>query len=148
LSRIPFGACIGISREHPDVDLLGALTPKGQAMVAPAAEMTVEQLLLSLPFLHWSAYLIVRSVYEIPGMRTAFEANRLGQATPTTTMFLYHAVHEQNLAVSDADKFVAKYRREGVDVTYRRFRFGEHIIVMLTGVPSSFRFLSERFGAA
>ena len=147
LSGIPFGACIGISREYPDVDLLGALTPEGQAMVASAAEMTVEQLFLSFPFLHWSAYLTVPSVYEIPGMRTAFEANRLGQATPTTTMFLYHAVHEQNLAVSDADKFVEKYRREGVDVTYRRFRFGEHIIVMLTGVPSSLRFLSERFGA-
>jgi hypothetical protein len=147
LSGIPFGALIGISREYPDVDLLGALTPEGQAMVASAAEMTVEQLLLSFPFLHWGDYLTVPSVLEIPGLRAAFEANRFGQATPTTTLYLYHAVHDQNLAIADADKFVETYRREGADVTYRRLRFGEHMIVALTGVPGTLRFLSERFGA-
>ncbi len=53
LSGIPFGALIGISREHPDVDLLGSLNPDGRAMVAAASEMTVEQLLLSFPFIRW-----------------------------------------------------------------------------------------------
>jgi hypothetical protein len=33
LSGIPLGAIIGISREYPDVDLLGALTPEGQAIL-------------------------------------------------------------------------------------------------------------------
>ena len=41
---------------------------------------------------------------------------------------------------------VEKYRREGVDVTYRRFHFGEHMSVALTGIPSALRFLSEQFG--
>ncbi len=145
-SGLAVGACIGVSREFPDVDLLGTITPQGQAMVASAAEMTLEQLTMSFPFLHWGDYLTVPGVFEIPGMGTAFEANRLGQATPTTTLYLYHAVHDQNLAIADVDRLVEKYRREGVDVTYRRFRFGEHIIVMFTGVPSSLRFLSERFG--
>jgi hypothetical protein len=145
-SGLSVGTCIGISREFPDVDLLGAMTPQGQAMVASAAEMTVEQLIMSFPFLDWSDYLTVPGVFEIPGMRSAFEAIRLGQATPMTTLYLYHAVHDQNLAIADVDELVDKYRREGVDLTYRRFRFGEHIIVMLTGVPSSLRFLSERFG--
>jgi hypothetical protein len=80
-------------------------------------------------------------------MRAALEAVRLGQASPTTTMYLYHAVHDQYPAIADVDKLVEKYRREGVDVTYRRFGFGEHVIVALTGVPSSLRFLSERFGS-
>jgi len=148
LSGIPLGACIGISREYPDVDLHGALTPAGQAMVASAAEMSAEQLLLSFPFLHWSDYLTVPGVLEIPGLRAAFEANRLGQASPTTTMYLYHAVRDQNLPVADADRFVETYRRQGVDVTYRRLRFGEHVLVALTGVPSALRFLSARFGTA
>jgi hypothetical protein len=85
-------------------------------------------------------------VFEIPGIRTAFEAIRLGQSTPITTVYLYHAVHDQFPAIADVDKLVEKYRRQGVDVTYRRFRFGEHMIVALTGVPGSLRFLSERFG--
>ena len=147
LSGIPLGAIIGISREFPEVDLLGALTPQGQAMVASAAEMTVAQLFMSFPFLHWGEYLTVPSVLDIPGLRTAFEANRFGQATPTTKLYLYHGVHEQNLPIVDADKFVDTYRREGADVTYRRLRFGEHIIVTLTGVPGALRFLSERFAA-
>jgi acetyl esterase/lipase len=146
LSGIPFGAVIGASRGFPDVDLLGVLTPQGQAMVAAAADMTIEQLVAGFPFLRWSDYLTVPSVLEIPGMRTALEAVRLGQATPTTTIYLYHAVHDQYPAIADVDKLVEKYRRESVDVTYRRFRFGEHMIVALTGVPSSLRFLSERFG--
>src|SRR5207244_7759278 len=124
---------------------LGVLTPQGQAMVAAAAEMTVVQLVMCFPFLRWSDYLTVPSVLEIPGMRSAMESLRLGQATPMTAMYLYHAVHDQYPPIADVDKLVEKYRREGVDVTYRRFRFGEHIIVGLTGVPSSLRFLSDRF---
>jgi hypothetical protein len=147
LSGIPLGAIIGISREFPDVDLLGALTPQGQAMVASAAEMTVDQLFMSFPFLHWGDYLTVPSVLDIPGLRTAFEANRFGQATPTTALYLYHGVLEQNLPIADADWFVATYRRDGADVTYRRVRFGGHLIVAVAGVPGALRFLSERFGA-
>jgi hypothetical protein len=145
LSGVPFGAVIGVSRGVPDVDLLGVLTPHGQAMVAAAAEMTVVQLVMCFPFLRWSDYLTVPSVLEIPGMRSAMEALRLGQATPMTTMYLYHAVHDQYPPIADVDKLVDKYRREGVDVTYRRFQFGEHIIVALTGVPGTLRFLSDRF---
>jgi Secretory lipase len=146
LSGLAVATLIGMSRGFPNIDLLGALTPQGQAMVASAAEMTLQQLVMSFPFLHWRDYLTVPGVFEIPGMRTAFEAIRLGQATPMTTLYLYHAVHDQYPAIADVDKLVRKYRREGVDVTYRRFRFGEHMIVALTGVPSSLRFLSERFG--
>jgi hypothetical protein len=145
LSGIPLGAIIGISRESPDVDLRGALTPDGQAMVASAAEMTLVQLFLSFPFLRWGEYLTVPSVMDIPGLRAAFEADRLGQATPTTAMYLYHGVHEQNLPIADADKFVDTYRRQGADVTYRRIRFAEHLIAMITGMPGALRFLTERF---
>jgi hypothetical protein len=145
LSGVPLGAIIGISREFPDVDLLGALTPQGQAMVASAAEMTVDQLFMTFPFLRWSHYLTVPSVFDIPGLRRAFEANRLGQATPTTALYLYHGVHEQNLPIADADKFVDTYRREGADVTYHRIRFGEHILVTVSGAAGALQFLSERF---
>ena len=63
-----------------------------------------------------------------------------------TAMHLYHAVHDKYPAVADVDKLVEKYRREGVDVTYRRFRFGGHVTVSFAGVPGALRFLSERFG--
>ena len=147
LSGIPFGAVIGLSRGFPDVDLLGVLTPEGQAMVAAAAEMTIEQLVMSFPFLRWSDYLTVPSVLEIPGTahRPRGRAARSGHA-PRPRCTCTTRVHDQYPPIADVDKLVEKYRREGVDVTYRRFRFGEHMIVALTGVPGSLRFLSERFG--
>jgi predicted esterase len=60
-------------------------------------------------------------------------------------MHLYHAVHDKYPPIADVDKLVEKYRREGADVTYRRFGFGGHVTVALTGVPGALRFLSERF---
>jgi hypothetical protein len=146
LSGIPFGAVIGLSRGFPDVDLLGALTPQGRAMVAAADDMTVEQLVMNFPFLRSSDYLTVPSVLDIPGMRAAMEACRLGQATPATAMHLYHAVHDKYPPIADVDALVEKYRREGVDVTYRRFRSGGHVTASFTGAPGALRFLSERFG--
>jgi hypothetical protein len=145
LSGIPFGAVIGISRGFRDVDLLGVLTPRGKALVAAAADMTVEQLVMNFPFIRCSDYLTVPSVLEIPGMRAAMEAIRLGQATPQAAMHLYHAVHDKYPPIADVDELVEKYRREGVDVTYRRFRFGGHVIASFAGVPGALRFLSERF---
>jgi hypothetical protein len=146
LSGIPFGAVIGISRGFPDVDLLGVLTPQGQALVAAAADMTSEQLVMSFPFIRCSDHLTVAGVLEIPGMRDAFEASRFGQATPPVAMHLYHAVHDKYPPIADVDELVEEYRRQGADVTYRRFGFGGHVTVALTGVPGALRFLSEQFG--
>ncbi len=148
LSGIPLGAIIGISREFPDVDLLGAVTPQGRTIVASAAEMTTAQLLMSFPFLHWDHYLTVPGVLDIPGLRAAFEANRFGQAAPTTALYVYHGVHEQNLPIADADELVETYRRAGTAVTYRRHRIGDHVLVSAIGAPGALRFLSERFASS
>lgn len=147
-SGLALGACIGLSREDPAVDLHGVLTPQGSALVAAAADMTVEQLALGFPFLQWGHYLTVPGVFEIPGMHNAFESIRLGQATPITAMYVYHAVHDQNMAVADVDELVEKFRSDGVDVTYRRFRLGEHVTVTVAGARGALHFLSERFGTA
>jgi hypothetical protein len=53
-------------------------------------------------------------------------------------------VHDKYPPIADVDTLVEKYRREGVNVTYRRFRFGGHVIVTFAGVRA-LRFLSERF---
>ncbi len=145
LSGIPFGAVIGLARAFPEIDLFGVLTPQGQAMVTAAADMRVEQLMMSFPFVRLSDHLTVGGVFEIPGMRAALEAIRLGQATPAAHMYLYHAAHDQYPAIADVDRLVEKYRNEGVDVTYKRFRFGGHMLVALTGARGALRFLGDRF---
>lgn len=146
LSGIPFGACIAASRTFADFDLAGHLTSHGKAMVAAAEEMTMEQLAMSFPFVRMSSILTVPTISDVPGTRAGFEATRCGQATPTTAMFLYHAVHDQATEIADVDRLVEKYWSEGVDVVYRRFRFGEHMIVMVRAVPGALAFLAKRFG--
>jgi len=144
LSGIPFGACIAASRTFPDFALEAHLTAHGHEMVAAAADMTMEQLALSFPFVRMSRILTVPSISELPGARAAFEATRCGQATPETAMFLYHAVHDQATEISDVDKLVERYRAAGVEVAYRRYRVGEHLIVMFRAVRAVLRFLGER----
>jgi Secretory lipase len=144
LGGIPFGSVIGLSRAFPTIDL-SVLTPHGQAMVAAANDMRVEQLMWSFPFVRVSDHLTVGGFFEIPGMRAAMEAIALGKATPVAPMYLYHAIRDQYPAVEDVDKLVRKYRAEGVDVTYERFRFGGHMTVAATGIPSVLKFLTERF---
>lgn len=144
LSGIPFGACIAASRAFPDFDLAGHLTPHGLAMVAAAEEMTMEQLALSFPFVRMSSILTVPTVSDLPGAQAGFEATRCGQGTPATAMLLYHAVHDQATEIADVDTLVETYRAAGVDVLYRRYRFGEHLIVMFRAVPVVLRFLGER----
>lgn len=146
LSGIPFGACIAASRTFPDFHLAGHLTPHGKAMVRAAEEMTMEQLALSFPFLRMSSILTVPTISDVPGASVAFVATRCGQETPITAMFLYHAVHDQATEIADVDKLVEKYRSEGVDVSYRRFSVGEHMIVMVRAVPGALAFLARRFG--
>jgi hypothetical protein len=80
-------------------------------------------------------------------MRAAFEQGRLGRATPMTPLHLYHAAHDKYPAIADVDKLVEMYRDAGVDVAYRRFRFGGHMTAVFMGVPGALRFLSERFDA-
>lgn len=145
LSGIPFGACIAASRSFPAFDFVEHLTPHGKAMVRAAEDMTMEQLTLSFPFVRMSTILTVPTISDVPGALAAFEVTRCGQATPTAAMFLYHAVHDQATSIADVDKLVEKYRSEGVDVTYRRFRFGEHLIVMFRAVPPALSFLAARF---
>jgi hypothetical protein len=148
LSGIPLGGIIGVSREHPDVDLDEGLNPQGRALVASAADMRMIQLALTFPFLHWADYLSVSHVLEIPGLRAAFEANRFGLNVPAAPLYLYHGVLEQNLPIQEADEFVAAYRAMGADVTYRRIRFGEHLLSSAMGAPGALRFLANRFAVS
>lgn len=144
LSGVWFGAMIGISREL-DLDLLGSLTPEGRALVAAAEEMTLEQLLVSFPFLKWGDYLTVPSVWDIPGMRAVTDTNGFGLGTPTAALYLYHSVRDQNRSIADLQALVDEYREAGADVTTRWLRFGEHMVAALTGLPGALHFLSNRF---
>ena len=59
-------------------------------------------------------------------------------------MFLYHAIHDQATEIDDVDRLVAFYKESGVRVSYRRYRFGEHMIVMLRATRPVLKYLSDQ----
>jgi predicted esterase len=63
-----------------------------------------------------------------------------------TNTYIYHSTRDQNRSVAEVEALVETYRSNGAEVTYRLFRFGEHVTVTATGVPSALRFLTEQFG--
>jgi hypothetical protein len=54
----------------------------------------------------------------------------------------------QSTPPSSGGGITASVRSEGVDVTYRRYRLGEHLIVMFRGVRPALRFLADRLQPA
>jgi hypothetical protein len=143
LAGIPFGSVVGLSRAFPDIDL-SVFTSHGMAMLEAAADMRAEQLMLSFAFVRLSDHLTVPGLFDIPGMRAALEAIRLGKATPSAPTYLYHAIRDQYTPIVDVDKLVDTYRSDGLDVTYRRYRLGKHNIVAIAGARSALNFLRDR----
>ncbi|MCB9389370.1 MAG: hypothetical protein H6512_07280 [Acidimicrobiia bacterium] len=78
------------------------------------------------------------------GVRPALEAQRCGQHGPAAAMLLYHAIHDQATEIDDVDRLVAFYKASGVRVVYRRYRFGEHMIVMLRAIRPVLKYLSDQ----
>ena len=106
--------------------------------------MTVDELALNFPFLKMSSILTVPTVLDVPGVRPALEAQRCGQHGPAAAMLLYHAIHDQATEIDDVDRLVAFYKASGVRVVYRRYRFGEHMIVMLRAIRPVLKYLSDQ----
>ena len=78
----------------------------------------------------------------------AFAPNRLGQAFPTASTYIYHSIFDQLLPIRGLDLLVDTYRRGGVDVTYRRGWLGEHVLYAALGAFGAVRFLAGRFDNA
>ncbi|MCB0975600.1 MAG: hypothetical protein KDB86_13760 [Actinobacteria bacterium] len=144
LSGIPFGACIAAARSFPEIQLDASLTETGRRYATAASDMTVDELALNFPFLKMSSILTVPTVLDVPGVRPALEAQRCGQHGPAAAMLLYHAIHDQATEIDDVDRLVAFYKASGVRVVYRRYRFGEHMIVMLRAIRPVLKYLSDQ----
>ena len=87
--------------------------------------------------------LTVPTIFDVPGATAGFQANCCGHHTPITKMHLCRAVRDQATEIRDVDRLVDRYRSDGVEVEYRRHRFGEHLIVMVRAIPSVLKFLDE-----
>jgi pimeloyl-ACP methyl ester carboxylesterase len=148
LSGFALGAWLGISREYPETDLLALLNDDGRRVSEEIADMTVDELIAYFPFRRVAELTTVADPFGTEGALATNERLALGRRLPSAPVYLYHAVHDQLVPIVVADELAATYRRGGVDVTLRRSRLGEHVLVHRLGVTGVLRYLASRLATA
>lgn len=80
-----------------------------------------------------------------PEVLEVFDDLRLGETAPRCPVLVVQSVHDQIIDVRDVDGQVARYVEAGVDVSYVRDRFSEHLSLMVLGLPAMLGWLERRF---
>lgn len=144
LSGFALGAWLGISREHPETDLLADANDQGHRVFEEIGDMTVEELIAYFPCRRMRELTAIADPFATPGALLINEQLALGQRLPSAPIYLYHAIYDQLIPIVEADDLAATYRRGGVDVTLKRSHLGEHILFHRLGAKGVMRFLTSR----
>lgn len=136
---------VGLSREFPEVDIDALLNERGQALKERIGTECADELVLGYPMQRMSDYTTAPDPLAVPRVRDVIAANRLGEATPTAPLFIYHSVLDELIPVVGPDALVSKYCAEGATLYYQRDVTGEHIAYAVTGGALAFTYLAARF---
>jgi hypothetical protein len=143
-SGLALGGIVGIDREYPQTKLETMLNDEGRMVLDEIAALTVDELVAYFPFRRLAELTNVPDLFETEPARATATALTLGQHRPTAPVYLYHAVHDQLVPIAGAAELAAGYRAGQVDVTFRRIHLAEHLIGVVTTIPSVLRFLRRR----
>lgn len=140
-----FGAGMGLSREYAEIDVDSLLNERGKALREEMKDECAEDLVLGHPGGRMSDHTTVPDPLVVPRVQRVIEANRLGKATPTAPIYIYHSALDELIPVAGPDALVAEYCREGAKVFYQRDVSGEHVAYAVTSAPPAIAYLAERF---
>lgn len=122
------------------------LTPAGKRLLADSATQCEIANVTRYSFFNADNYLTepLSTVLAQPAVRSALNPLDLGGTTPTTPLFVYHAVNDELIPVAGADAIVRKYCAAGGSVTYTRDLLSEHGVLAVAGAPSALSWLNDR----
>jgi hypothetical protein len=72
---------------------------------------------------------------SLPPVASAMAGLALGSTTPTTPLFVYHAVNDELVPIAGVTATVARYCAGGDPVTYTRDDLSEHLTLTFTVAP-------------
>lgn len=98
-----FAASVGLSREFPEVHLDSVLNDKGKALKEKIGKECAETLVTGYPYQHMSDYTTVPDPLVLPSVSAVIEADRLGKATPTAPVYIYHSVADELIPIAGPD---------------------------------------------
>jgi len=146
---LPALALASLIREYPGLQriVLAHTNASGQALLTKLESMTMLGALTRC-CLRKSARHLDRPLDEVlamPEVVEIFDDLRLGSTAPATPLLVLQAIHDQFINVRHIDTLVEKYRNQGAQVTYVRDALSEHAVLFPLSVPTSLRWMSDRF---
>lgn len=119
------------------------LTPAGKAlMAAGGGECSVPDV-EQHAFLHMDDYLTIHFSQLFEQLQASFDEID-GITAPTVPLYLYHAVHDEIVAIAPVDQTVAQWCASGAPVTYTRDQLSDHVSLAISAAPAALRWIDER----
>jgi hypothetical protein len=142
---ILFGGAIGVSRAYPEMGLDALLNAKGKAMEADVGKGCIKDWIVPYALHKLSEYTTVKDPLGLPQVKRVIAKASLGEHRPAGPQYVYWAINDELNPISEGDRLVATYCRQGVKVDYHRDPASEHITLDASGAPNAVAFLADRF---
>ncbi|MEE4025003.1 lipase family protein [Gordonia sp. PKS22-38] len=145
---LPVMAIAGLRRVYPQLDQMieKHATDKGRRHLAEIAEMPTLDALRHFRNHDIDDYLDIPLADALaqPKMVEMMDDLQLGAHKPDIPLLVIQAVRDEVISVDDVDGQVARYRDQGVTVTYVRDQLSEHYSLLPLAGPMAVGWLSRR----
>jgi alpha-beta hydrolase superfamily lysophospholipase len=123
-------------------------TDEGKALLEKLQSMTTAQAVWQLRNMDIGSYVDMTAdeLWDLPEVRHIFEETKLGKSMPAPPILIVQAVHDPIISVDDIDALAKRYEAGGVEVTYHRDTFCEHLLLHPLSAPMTLRWIRDRFG--
>lgn len=139
----------GLRHVYPELDRLIRVhvDPKGLDILESLETLSTVAAIWQLSGYDFDDYLDVplADFLALPEVTAVFEEIQLGRTTPTAPILAVQSVHDQVIAVDDVDGQMRRYLGAGAQVTYRRDRLSEHLLLHPLSAPLALNWLADRF---
>lgn len=143
LSGVYFGATVGLSRAHPEIDIDSLLNDRGRAAFETLGGQCIGEFTLSFAFQHMRDHVTVPELLDVPEIKAVIAGNTMGRRLPDAPTYIYQGTHDELAITPPVDALVGKYCGIGASVKYVKI-LGEHITTAGTGVPGALAYLNAR----
>lgn len=122
-------------------------TDDGRALLEKLQSMTTAQAVWQLRNVDIGSYVDMTAdeLWDLPEVRHIFDETKLGKGMPQPPVLIVQAVHDPIISVDDIDALAGIYERGGVEVTYHRDQFCDHLLLHPLSAPMTLRWLRDRF---
>lgn len=143
-----FMAAIGYDAAYPELDLEDYLNPRGEALLADAADTCLVSVdgigtLFDTAFVSRADFTHTDPLAD-PAWQARFEENRLGQTRPAAPVFQFHGAIDEIVAFDQAAQVRDDWCDRGATVTWSVLP-GEHVLGMVEGFPLAVPWPQARF---